>query len=188
LPNGDLDVPVIVCPNCREKYRVGREFIGVLVVCRHCRTEWVAIARRGIDPRITVIAVLFIFASPIMLVVLYLITSGGTGSASGAAELRAIVEPISDPEAGEGVDYQYAAKRFPNGEWVLSVSRDSHGVFSRFRGGGTIVFKDSRGQIRCFFGHVCGPRGQAPLVGSARSLDLLYRTLADQGFTEYEWP
>lgn len=43
-------------------------------------------------------------------------------------------------------------KSFPDGRWIACVHASSHGE----RGGGTIVSRDSSGEVHVFFGHVCG--------------------------------
>lgn len=42
----------------------------------------------------------------------------------------------------------------PSGDWAVGVSSDSHAS----PWGGTVVIKDSSGNTRSFFGHVCGSR------------------------------
>jgi hypothetical protein len=99
------------------------------------------------------------------------------------------VEAIPDPEAGEGADPGYAAKRFKDGGWVLGIGRDSHGILSKYRGGGTMVVKDSRGRVRCYFGHVCGPRGLRAFMVEAQSPDEFHGRMTEYfGCTEYQWP
>jgi hypothetical protein len=111
----------------------------------------------------------------------------GDGSRAEAARLRPVVAAVRDPESGRGIDPEYFAKRFPNGEWIVGISRDSHAPFNLR--GGTAVTKDSRGQVRCFFGHVCGPRGFEFLFADARTLDEAYREITVTCHrTEYEWP
>jgi hypothetical protein len=181
-------VPVIICPNCAAKYQIGRNLIGCLLPCAHCGIEWRAINERTSIWRSPVIIVLLI-ASALVFLFMFLVASDGHGSAAGAAHLRTLVEPIADPESGQGSDPEYGCKRFSNGEWVLGISRDSHGLLCRFYGGGTVVFKDSRGQIRCFFGHICGPGGHRSLMFEPQSLDELYDKLVKYyRFTEYHWP
>lgn len=136
-----------------------------------------------------VIAIGLAVASPFAFFAFYIATSGGSGSADEAVRLRVIVEPIPDPEAGSGADREYAAKRFKNGEWVLGVGRDSHALMAKYCGGGTVVVKDSRGQVRCFFGHVCGSGGHEGYMSQAGTLDEFYTRLVEDGiFTEYQWP
>jgi hypothetical protein len=43
-------------------------------------------------------------------------------------------------------------KSFPDGRWIVCAHADSHGE----PGGGTIVSRDSSGEVHMFFGHVCG--------------------------------
>ena len=127
--------------------------------------------------------------SPIAIIAFYFETMGGAGSPSEAARLKEIVERIPDPESGQGVDPQYAAMRFKDGEWVLGIGRDSHGWMSKYRGGGTIVVKDSRGRVRCFFGHLCGSEFLGMCMSRGQSLDEFYKNLTEYGnFTEYGWP
>ena len=169
-------------------YHISRKLSGSTLSCSHCGAEWQAAAQRtSIWPGPVGLAL--ILGTMFLLLFFCLILSDGSGSPSGAARLRAIVEPIENPGAGEGIDPEYYARRFANGEWILGVSRDSHGLFCRLRGGGTVVFKDSRGCIRCFFGHLCGPRAPKWMLGEAQSLDDVYDLLTNQHrFTEYEWP
>ncbi len=133
---------------------------------------------------IVAMGTVLIIGFPILFVGLYFVSTGGTGSADEAIRLKKIIERIPDPESGEGCDSEYAAKRFPNGEWVLGIGRDSHSMMSKYRGGGTVVVKDSRGRVRCFFGHVCGCGMQ---TFDARSLDEFYKKLiVSGGFKEVD--
>lgn len=43
-------------------------------------------------------------------------------------------------------------KSFPDGRWIACAHADSHGE----PGGGTIVSRDSTGEVQVLFGHVCG--------------------------------
>jgi hypothetical protein len=47
--------------------------------------------------------------------------------------------------------YQVVHREFPDGSWIFGVAVGSHGN----PWGGTVVTKDSTGQPRVFFGHVC---------------------------------
>lgn len=76
--------------------------------------------------------------------------------------------------------------RFEDGEWVVGVCKDSHGS----PWGGTIVVKDSRGEVRAFFGHVCGPGFIKMILSRMRAdqrddLDGFYETIG-RSFEEYE--
>jgi hypothetical protein len=54
-------------------------------------------------------------------------------------------------------------------------------------GGGTLVVKDSRGNVRAFFGHVCGGDYLDMELRFTKSLDHFYKLLHESGFKEYGW-
>jgi hypothetical protein len=109
------------------------------------------------------------------------------GSLEEAVKLRTIIESINSPETGAGCDPDYDFKKFNNGEWVAGIGRDSHALWSKNRVGGTVVLKDSRGQVRFFAGHVCGPRGQFNVAYGVASLDEFYIRMNGQ-FAEKPLP
>jgi hypothetical protein len=140
---------------------------------------------------VIVAVVLMIIGSPFALLVLYVTTTGGMGSLREATKLKKIVERIPNPEVGIGTVHEYACKRSKNGEWVLGIARDSHGIMSALNGGGTMVVKDSRGQVRCFLGHVCGSGAQSEFWGTdhSESLDQFYTRLVESfRFVEHKLP
>jgi hypothetical protein len=115
--------------------------------------------------------------------------SGGLGSMDEALKLMPTVDAMPEPERlfcnrGTG---QFGV-RFKNGEWVTGVAKDSHGLYSDWYGGGTVVMKDSRGRVRCFFGHVCGGLGALEGAAEFDSLDMFDAKLAEQKFAEHPWP
>src|SRR5687767_12570935 len=61
---------------------------------------------------------------------------------------------VSSAEEAEAAVPGCGTVRFPSGEWVTGVGVDSH---SWKRAKGTLVVRDSRGRVRAFVGHVCGP-------------------------------
>ncbi len=63
----------------------------------------------------------------------------------------------------------------PNGDWLAMAYASSHG----WRGGGTVVTRDSTGRIRVFFGHVCG---RPPAFGE--TLEELYANFDDRSWKE----
>jgi hypothetical protein len=136
----------------------------------------------------TIVAVvLLIGLSPIAFFAICLYTSGDQLSAEEALRLRAILESTADPESWSQND-GFAYERFKDGDWILAIGHDSHGLFSRYRGGGTLVTRDSRGGIRWFLGHVCGPAGARVVEFDSLNLDETYRNLVQKyGFTEYQW-
>jgi hypothetical protein len=92
----------------------------------------------------------------------------GEGSPDYAHQWRDALKDLADPEAAQSAYPDIIWKRFDNGEWIFGVCSDSH---SSHRGG-TIVVKDSTGQVRAFFGHVCGPRWlERALLHGLKSLD-----------------
>lgn len=140
-------------------------------------------------PLIAVAVLLLAIGGGVAYIALGFRYSGGVGSMAEARRLRPVVEAMPTPTTS-AADYKMGAVGivYPNGEWVTGVAKDSHALYSRLTGGGTVVLKDSRGRVRCFFGHVCGG-GNIGFVGSAAvdSLDALDAQLANQ-FVEQTWP
>jgi len=66
-------------------------------------------------------------------------------SAGGAGTRVAVTETVAGrPQA--------LLKSFTDGRWIACAHADSHSE----PGGGTIVSRDSSGEVHVFFGHVCG--------------------------------
>ena len=106
---------------------------------------------------IGVLTLTTLLALPVVFVIVGMQTTGGTGSMAEAVKLRPLVEAMPPPAASfANRDTETVGLVFPNGEWVVGITKDSHAWFSAYFGGGTVVLKDSRGRVRCFFGHVCG--------------------------------
>jgi hypothetical protein len=108
------------------------------------------------------------------------------GSSELAAKWKAELTEYSSPDVAQARNPDVIVIRFGNGEWVFGLCRNSHGAWTR--GGGTVVVKDSKGQIRAFFGHVCGDCLGA--FWETTSLDLYYqKTLnCEFGFVEHPLP
>jgi hypothetical protein len=107
------------------------------------------------------------------------------GSPALAQEWKTALQEFNDLEDAKHHDQSVQGRVFPDGEWVLGKCRNSHGLFER--GGGTLVVKDSRGAIRAFFGHVCGPDFLKDQSAAAKSLDDFYRRLTESGiFAEHQ--
>ncbi|MGL4465445.1 MAG: hypothetical protein ACRC1K_25115 [Planctomycetia bacterium] len=135
------------------------------------------------------IAAALVVGSPMGFLVLEMSVPMGSGSPAEAARLRVKLEPVTDPDSGLGIDREYVTKRFPNGEWIAAICRRSHDWMSYFKGGGTVVLKDSRGRIRAFFGHCCGGEGGLGMTFSrSNSLDEFDALMPPTTFHEYEWP
>jgi hypothetical protein len=109
-----------------------------------------------------------------------------SGNSSGSPELaeewQALLEPLVSPEQAMQTDARIQSGRFPDGEWVFGLSQNSHGLWEK--GGGTLVVKDSRGRIRTFFGHVCGPNYLKGLATHTKNLDEFYDCLTHVSFKE----
>jgi hypothetical protein len=105
------------------------------------------------------------------------------GVPSTARCLEAEIEPIPDPDTATREHPDWAAFKFPNGEWVFGRGIDSHGIGP---GEGTVVLKDSRGRVRIFFGHVCGHNAWLmSTFGEDQTLDTFYAKLADHSLREW---
>jgi hypothetical protein len=102
--------------------------------------------------------------------VYYVFSTGGEGSPAEAERMAAKLKSIESPDTSLMDDAEFSAHRFDNGEWMVALSRSSHAYKSKWRGGGTIVVKDSRGQVRSFMAHVCGEN--LPKVCAMQSKDL----------------
>lgn len=107
----------------------------------------------------------------------------GTGDPGYAERWQWRIQSLSDPDAAQAKFPEVEILRFNNGEWVFGVSDDSHSSAH----GGTVVTKDSAGNTRAFFGHVCGPRFFERLR-DAKSLKEFYVHQAWQlwGFREHK--
>lgn len=93
------------------------------------------------------------------------------------------MEPIPDPDAALQLHPEWAAVRFPSGEWLFGCGVNSHGFGP---GHGTLVLKDSRGQVRIFFGHVCGENDWVYYRhADVHSPDALYARLTEGTYREW---
>lgn len=129
--------------------------------------------------RVIVALVTQLIATPFVLFFVYIFTTGGAGSLAVAQQMKTKLDTIPSPEAGEGSDREYFWHRFKDGEWIMGFSRDSHGFFSKYRGGGTVVIKDSRGTTRCFLGHCCGTMFPKAFAQSAKGFDHFWKLMRD---------
>lgn len=106
------------------------------------------------------------------------------GSPELAEEWRSALQPLSLSAGDFHAEHPgIEVVRFPNGEWVIGLAQNSHGLF--VRGGGSRVVKDSRGSVRAFFGHVCGPHYLQTFFRETPSLEGFYARLKHLDFTEH---
>lgn len=77
------------------------------------------------------------------------------GSAELASEWHTLLSKFADPDTASAGNERIWVIRCDNGEWMFGLAQGSHGIWKR--GGGTVVTKDSNGDIRSFRGHVCWP-------------------------------
>jgi hypothetical protein len=102
------------------------------------------------------------------------------GSLALATEWRKQLGEYSDPKAAVVFDQKVWVIHCENGEWMFGLAQGSHGVWKR--GGGTVVTKDSNGDTRSYYGHVCWPNG-SPFRGCpTENLAAVYASIIDLGF------
>lgn len=117
--------------------------------------------------------------------------AASAGSSSGsptlAAEWRDYLSQFADPDAAEAGSDSILVHRFTNGEWVFGRSQNSHGIW--YRGGGTVVVRDSKGQTRAFFGHVCGEGhfGFGKPDPDLANLAEFYKRMEEAGFVDHHF-
>lgn len=102
------------------------------------------------------------------------------GSPELASEWRQMLSEFDDPDAATAADGRVWAIRCENGEWMFGIAQGSHGIWRR--GGGTVVTKDSNGDLRSYRGHVCWPIGSPFRGGSTESLAEVYEGIVNLGF------
>jgi hypothetical protein len=95
----------------------------------------------------------------------------GSGSVKYSRLWRGRFVDLSAVQAARSAFPQVRAREFENGEWILLVSDNSHGD----PWGGTVVTKDSKGEVKTFYGHVCG---RADTGSESKSLSDVYRVLS----------
>lgn len=109
-----------------------------------------------------------------------------SGSPALAAEWCNDLAEYSRPAEAAADNSEIEHIKFPNGDWLIGRSRNSHGLWRR--GGGTVVIRDSRGDTRVFFGHVCGEKILTWAFGEHSDLSSFYRSVKEHEFTEHHLP
>jgi len=99
------------------------------------------------------------------------------------------LEATNSAEEAEATIADCGTVRFPSGEWVTGVGVNSH---SSKRAKGTLVLRDSRGQVKSFVGHVCGRRWMPGYFPTNHrdftNLEAFYAFLKEWGFEPYALP
>lgn len=103
-----------------------------------------------------------------------------------AIRWKQYLEQIGGPIEAKRGHTEVAVRVFPDGEWVMGLSWDSHDTTSP--NGGTVVVRDSRGRTRAFFGHVCGPQMLENIFQGFPTLDAVYQKFVDVWLSEHELP
>ena len=99
-------------------------------------------------------SVLLMVVLGVVLLFLELATVHNEGSPSLAMKWRNFFLAQPNPDVAVSRSEDVFVVHFPSGEWIMGLAQESHGIWPP--GGGTVVLKDSNGQVRAFFGHVCG--------------------------------
>jgi len=100
-----------------------------------------------------------------------------SGSPRLAREWKSKLEAFPSYDEAKRQDPEIEGRQFRNGEWVCGFACNSHNRWHR--GGGTLVVKDSRGDVRVFFGHVCGPDPYPFVNPETHNLDGFYNDLRE---------
>ncbi len=102
------------------------------------------------------------------------------GSPELASRWRILLSEFSDPNSAVATNERVWVIHCENGEWMFGLAQGSHGIWKR--GGGTVVTKDSNGDLRSYRGHVCWPNG-SPFRGcSTENLTTVYEAIINSGF------
>ena len=113
-------------------------------------------------------------------------TGSSKGSPALAAEWRDHLASFPDPDAARAADPEVIVIRFRDGGWVFGRSQNSHGIW--YRGGGTVVVRDSAGRTRAFFGHVCGGGQLGIGYPDLPNLAAFDKEMTESGFKEHSFP
>ena len=132
--------------------------------------------------------ILVVIGVPMTFFAFWFAVSAGTdaGSPDLAREWRDQLNKYKSDREAKDADPTVEAVAFDNGQWVFGRAQNSHGIWRR--GGGTLVVKDSNGEIHAFHGgHVCGNRFLGRVFSTASNLESLYARLSEWGFREYSF-
>jgi hypothetical protein len=114
---------------------------------------------------------------------LWFASSAGSdrGSPKLAFEWSTLLSGFDDPDTATAENSRVWVIHCDNDEWMFGLAQGSHGIWRR--GGGTVVTKDSDGEIRSFRGHVCWSSG-TPFRGcDTTDLATVYNEIDSLGFS-----
>lgn len=149
------------------------------------RDEPLKTKRRYVLVYLFVGALLFIVGSIVALFVFVVSVFGiySEGSPQLAALWAAEMSSWDSPEDAAN-DATVQIIQLSQGEWAIVRSKNSHGGL--WSGGGTVVIKDSSGQLQAFHhGHICGD-GNPLIANEYDDLPSFYKALTNSDFREFE--
>ena len=131
---------------------------------------------------LSVLGLIILVPAVLILLAVIFLGSKDTGSPELAAEWRARLESYESLREAKEAERLLVVVEFDDGEWAMALAQNSHGGLRN--GGGTVVVRDSRGQVRAFSGHVCGHGELGPALWDAETLEEFYEALAGVDFIE----
>ena len=133
--------------------------------------------------RITVVLVIVVFNPITVFLGSWYASSGGSdrGYPELAAEWRSLLGRFEEPDSASAENKRIWVIHCDNGEWIFGVAQGSHGLWRR--GGGTVVTKDSNGDMRSCRGHVCSPYGSPFEECASADLAAVYKEIDRYGFS-----
>lgn len=138
-------------------------------------------------PRTKLLLILGSLSLSVLMAVAFLALSltyiSDEGSPVLASEWRKELDAFATPDDAVKADPTIQVVKFKNGEWLFGRCQNSHGISWR-GGGGTMVMKDSRGEIRALKGHVCGPRFLSGGWSEVADLNTFYSRLKESEFVD----
>ncbi|MBL9147318.1 MAG: hypothetical protein JNM94_01355 [Phycisphaerae bacterium] len=154
--------------------------VGALWTITRLRSHARSVHARPRPGRAAVVALLLALPVAAVAFVAVGMAKNDRGSLSTAREFARRLATVS-PD-GSPLPAGATLHRFGEREWVVVLSRTSHGL--PFNGGGTLVFRASDGTTRAFGGHVCGSGFEVGLLDGAPSLEEFVAALRRNRFTE----
>ena len=167
----DCCSPVACLPGCVRRSRIdGRADLGGISASELAEVAEVGIMKRRTKVVLIALPILVVIGVPMTFFAFWFAVSAGTdaGSPDLAREWRDELNKYKSVREAIDADPAVEAVAFDTGQWVFGRAQSSHGIW--LRGGGTLVVKDSNGEIHAFLGgHVCGNRYLRRVFSAASS-------------------